>query len=668
MLSKLAFRNAKRSVRDYIVYLITVILSFSLIFAFNLIVFSEEVQNLASSMEKFKVSVIVVSVIVVFVIGWLINYTMKFMFSKRSKEFGTYMMLGIEKKDIMKMFLVENILLGMFAFVISILIGYIFSNLLTAVIMNIFELPFQVNFVFSWQPFALSISYFVAIYLFALLKTSLRMRKMKIYDLLYWDKQNEDRVFKNNKAKKILFVIFVALGILALVFAKIGFNTSNDDGNVAMVMISIPMIIISIYGITITVGDFLIDFVINRKHIKYKNDNLFIVRQFTSKIKTMGVTLGTLSLLITLSFLSLSGSMMYSDIFYTQINSIAVYDIVMSEVYTECPEILEIPTSNSTKIVEEYENYIEDNYTVKDKLEYNIYTNEKNTVKKHLEGGVLGYIDVDCFLRVSDYNKLLKMRGLKPINLKDDEFFIHEYRDISKSVEKYLKNNDTLRINGKTLKSNGSTYENFANCWGSGMPYFIIVPDDAVENMKIIDRFIVINTDEETTKEFYENMCRDVGKNIDKNDSKYDYAEYSIGVKGHIIAENKSVLVIIAFILLYVAFIFTAIVATILAIQALSDSTKYKYHYSILSKLGVDKNQLYKTIRKQLSIFFLFPVIYPIIISISAISSINQLLSPVMSSDYAYVNSILYSFAIFLSIYLIYFVATYFGYKKNITE
>ena len=664
MLSKLAFRNAKRSVRDYIVYLITVILSFSLIFAFNLIVFSEEVQNLASSMEKFKIAVIEVSVIVVFVIGWLINYTMKFMFSKRSKEFGTYMMLGIEKKDIMKMFLVENILLGIFAFVISILVGYIFSNLLTAVIMNIFELPFQVNFVFSLESFALSISYFLSIYLFALIKISLRMRRMKIYDLLYWDKQNEDRVFKNNKKKKLLFVVFMALGVLALVFAKIGFNTSNDDGNVGMVMISIPMIIISIYGITITVGDFLIDFVINRKYIKYKNDNLFIARQFTSKIKTMGMTLGTLSLLITLSFLSLSGSMMYSNIFYTQINSIAVYDIVMSEVYTECPEILEIPTIDSTKIVKKYENYIQDNYTVKDKLEYNIYTNEKNTVKKHLEGGVMGYIDVDCFLRVSDYNKLLKMRGLEPINLKDDEFFIHEYRDLSQSVEKYLKNNDTLKINGKTLKSSGSTDKNFASCWGSGMSYFIIVPDDVVENMKVIDRFIAINTEEETTKDFYENMCRDVGKNIDEN----DYAKYCIGVKGHIIAENKSVLVIIAFILLYVAFIFTAIVATILAIQALSYSTKYKYHYSILSKLGVDKNQLYKTIRKQLSIFFLFPVIYPIIINISAISSINQLFGPVMSSDYAYVYSILYSFAIFLVIYLIYFVATYFGYKKNITE
>ncbi|ETJ35921.1 hypothetical protein Q604_UNBC09761G0001, partial [human gut metagenome] len=35
MLRKLAIRNAKRSIKDYLVYLITVIMSFSLIIAFN---------------------------------------------------------------------------------------------------------------------------------------------------------------------------------------------------------------------------------------------------------------------------------------------------------------------------------------------------------------------------------------------------------------------------------------------------------------------------------------------------------------------------------------------------------------------------------------------------------------------------------------------------------
>lgn len=36
MLSKLAFRNVKRSAKDYVIYLITVTLAFSFIFAFNL--------------------------------------------------------------------------------------------------------------------------------------------------------------------------------------------------------------------------------------------------------------------------------------------------------------------------------------------------------------------------------------------------------------------------------------------------------------------------------------------------------------------------------------------------------------------------------------------------------------------------------------------------------
>ena len=176
MLRKLAIRNAKRSIKDYLVYLITVIMSFSLIIAFNLIVYSKDVRELSSMMMNFRLAVIEVSVLVVFVIGWLINYTMKFMLSKRSKEFGTYMILGIERKDIIKMFLIENIFLGIFAFVVSIFIGYILSDLLTAVIMNIFEVQYKLNFSISWQPFALSILYFIIIYLFVMFRINRRKK------------------------------------------------------------------------------------------------------------------------------------------------------------------------------------------------------------------------------------------------------------------------------------------------------------------------------------------------------------------------------------------------------------------------------------------------------------------------------------------------------------
>ena len=42
MLGKLAYRNAKRSIKDYLIYLITITLSFSLILAFNLVASSDE--------------------------------------------------------------------------------------------------------------------------------------------------------------------------------------------------------------------------------------------------------------------------------------------------------------------------------------------------------------------------------------------------------------------------------------------------------------------------------------------------------------------------------------------------------------------------------------------------------------------------------------------------
>ena len=90
MLGKLAYRNTKRNIKDYLIYLITVTASFSLIFAFNLVANSDEIVKLCSSMDAFKNSLFAVNILITFVICFLINYTTKFMFEKRSKELGTY--------------------------------------------------------------------------------------------------------------------------------------------------------------------------------------------------------------------------------------------------------------------------------------------------------------------------------------------------------------------------------------------------------------------------------------------------------------------------------------------------------------------------------------------------------------------------------------------------
>lgn len=86
MLGKLAYRNTKRNIKDYLIYLITVTASVSLIFAFNLVASSDEIVKLCSSMDAFKNSLFAVNILIIFVICFLINYTTKFMFEKEVKN------------------------------------------------------------------------------------------------------------------------------------------------------------------------------------------------------------------------------------------------------------------------------------------------------------------------------------------------------------------------------------------------------------------------------------------------------------------------------------------------------------------------------------------------------------------------------------------------------
>ena len=330
LLSKFGVRNAKRSIKDYIIYLITVTLAFSFIFAFNLISNSEDVLNLSSVMDNFKYVMYFVNAFIILVVCFLINYTTKFMFSKRSHEFGTYMVLGIKKRQISRMFTLENLFLGVFAFLVSIPIGYLFSILFSAIIMNIFDLPYQVLMDFNSNALFLSMLYFGIIYLIVLFLSNRRIKKMKVYDLLYFERQNEKNMIKHKNIRNIGFIISLALGIYAICLFDGEFHIGTEP-NMGTIFLCIGMLAVSIYGITFTLADFILNFVLKNKRLKYTSDNLFVARTFRSKVKTMSFTLGTLTLLITLTLVSLNMSSLFKGMFDYQIELAAPYDININD-------------------------------------------------------------------------------------------------------------------------------------------------------------------------------------------------------------------------------------------------------------------------------------------------------------------------------------------------
>ena len=672
MLNKLVFRNVKRCFRDYLVYIVTVTMCFSLVFAFNLLAFSNDLRELSREMGNFKYAIMFVSIIVIFVIGWLINYTMNFMLERRSKEFGIYMLLGIEKRDINKMFVRENIILGFISFVISFFGGILISVLLTGIIMRIFDMPYKVNLSISYKSVILSFVYFVVIYVYVLFGRNRQIKGMKIYDMLYYEKINERGIWNNKSINVFSFICFIIMGIVGVIgIDYFCVNIGSSYISVIILFVGIILIIFSIYGITFSLGDFILSYVLRCKGLKYRGDNLFITRNFVSKVRTMGSTFGTLSLLIFMTLSCMILAFMMRDGFLNNVNQYAPYDIIVDTLYSETFDGYDFRYK-----LDDYREYIDSYYTIEEEFSYDLYvlgdsgSDEESPIQMEIKelSESNGIFQNDVFISLSDYNKLQEMLGRDKLVLDDDEYFIHGALNLKEELEDIGKEKYELNINGVLLGLRDVWNTNYLEGWGkNGMLYIIIVPDDVVDGLMIWNRFVVFDTLEETSEEFYNMISKDLSR-YEYNGKYHTEVINAIRVRGYYLAQNRSFMTIFSFSFLYLSLIFIAVVGTVISIRTLSDGVKYRYRYSLLRKLGVNNDRIYRIVRKQVFINFLFPVVYPLIISIFFSISINKLLGDVISSEYMYIYVWIYSLLIFGIIYFVYYLVTYFGIKRDVEE
>lgn len=90
MLNKLAFRNAKKSMRDYSVYFFTLVMGVCIFYLFNSIYAQQEImavtQTTNESMQLLQRVLSYISVFVAVVLGFLIVYANRFFIRRRKRS------------------------------------------------------------------------------------------------------------------------------------------------------------------------------------------------------------------------------------------------------------------------------------------------------------------------------------------------------------------------------------------------------------------------------------------------------------------------------------------------------------------------------------------------------------------------------------------------------
>lgn len=675
MLGKLSVRNAKRQAKDYIIYFITVIISVALMFSFNSIAVSEDISELSTYMKDFGKAILGISVIIIFVMAWLINYTMKFMLEKRSKEFGTYQILGIEKKDISNMFTLENILIGSLAFVLGVGAGLFLNQFLTSIIMNLFNQPYQIQIVFDIKAVGLTALYFFGIFVLILLNCRRKIKKTKVYNLLYADKKNENNVIKKSKGNIIVFITSLVLLLLAYFINDREFsNMSNMTGR--NIFIALVMLIIGIYLFYISISSFIVKRYLQNKSRKYKKSNMFLYRNLTSKINTMSITMGTIALMFT--FILVGGNV-----------ALLMNNMLNNEIEMGYP--FEITMSSLDKDFSIYKDYINKNAKVKEMYEYDLYDVHNTNIRRALDGSAFEsryYYDTDSVMLLKDYNKLRQMLGYEQVSLGENEAIIHSMKTAEEKFEKYIEKNNSIEICNKKLTIKQVNGESISQISFNGYTYCIVVPDymeqlllnEQIETRKdgdlIYNHKLAVTTEEITTQDFARGLEELIPREEFTITSEYGGERYEQSIerglayfhtKGERLSEAKSFYAIISFLAFYVALIFVMATATLLAIQQLSDSEKYKYRYELLKKLGMDELEINRTIFKQLFFYFAIPMLLPFILSIPIILSISKIFTIAVTIE-EIIRNIGIIYGMFILVYGIYFIATDVQFTRNIEE
>ncbi|HHL2032364.1 TPA: ABC transporter permease [Clostridium perfringens] len=673
MYFKLAFKNIKKSYKNYVIYFLTLIFGICIFYTFN----SIESQSVMMELNEQKQSAFMMaeqligyfSVFIAFVLGFLIVYANNYLIKRRKKEFGIYMTLGMENGSLSKMIFLETLFIGAISLGIGVVLGIMLSQALSVLTAYMFQVDLtKFQFVFSPLGFKRTVLCFSIIYLVVLIFNFISVRKIKLIDLLTASKRNENPTIKNLWVSVILFL--VSVGILVTAYYKvihdgIAFASFNALG--LPILLGCIGTFIFFYSLT----GFFLKVIQGNKKFYLRDLNMFVMKQISSKINTTFVSLSFICLMLFLAICTFSGGLGINRAINADLKDLTKFDVTFwSNSGENIENLLKEKNIDISNIAKEDSNMVMYDSGVK----YSNFLSKEGMTAMKNYFPVANDNDI-LVIGENGYNNTLKLLGKEPVNLKENKYLavgnIDEMKkwvneslengnidQMKKLVNKSSENGKKINISGKTLEPANKKYENINlyNFTMKGDILIFVVKDSLLEGLKpVSSRFNMMLKDNSNTKEELENV----------RDQLVESQVYSITKKE--IYDNAAGLgATMAYLGIYLGLIFIITSAVVLAIQQLTESTDNVERYRLLKEIGVDQKMINKAIFTQVGVYFMLPLSLAIVHSIVGLKISSTIVG--VFGNASIMPNIIITAIIFVIIYGGYFLATYLGAKKNINE
>ena len=665
--NKFALNNLVKNKKFIIPYVLSAIFTIMSFYILSSLAFGDNLDKLPNGIEATK-QVLSFGIIVIALFSVIfLFYTYSFLVKRRVKEFGLYSVLGMTKKQIAKILVLETIFIAVTTIVLGIGLGIIFDKLMLLVLLKLFSAG--VSFGFSITPIAIvfSVLLFGGIYFLLLLYTVIKIARLRIVALL----KDENKGEKEPKSRWILAIIGLAL-------IGYGYYTAQTVQNPVKALLvffyAVVAVIIGTYLVFMAVSITVLKIMKNNKNFYYKPKNFISVSGLLYRMKRNAVGLANICILSTMVLVTMgSTSALYAG---------------MEKSYNErFPRQLMIAGYNSTsEKLKEIENNAklsakEAGTEVEDMVSYNSLPMVGRLVedKFNFESNVgvdLSNVKMIVVLQLKDYNKFAN----KNKTLESNEILLHIDKKGDYNYNSISLNGSDYKIKEKLSEFPGTIGSATANIMDT---YYAVVKDEKeatklatklaeLSSKELEKRGISIQTGTPTLQNYVAFNIKDTTKEAKVIES-FKKLEKQVGIEIEGKDENKltfrGVFASFLFIGVFISFIFVISQVVIMYYKQISEGYEDKGNFEIMRKVGITDKQIKQSIRSQVLLIFFSPLIIATLHTIVAYPFIEKILRLFLITDNSiFLQALAVTIVVFAIFYLIVYAITSKIYYRIIKE
>lgn len=635
-----AFNNVFRNRRAYVAHFLSSTFSVMIFFIYALLLFHPDLKgNIVSSsgtLSMLGTMGLRVSQCIVFIFSFFfLLYSASSFIKLRKKEFGILLLLGMSRKQLNRMLFIENVAIGVAAIIAGIIVGAVFSKLILLISASMLAIVDGLPFYLPGKAILLTAGAYLILFLLVASFTSVMTRKGTLIELI----KAEDKPKPEPKASVLLSVLSALLVLLG--YACVFLFVLRRMFSFLLLLGGVALVIVGTYFLFTQLSVYVMRAMKKRPRFFLKRTNLLTISELVYRMRDNAVMFFMVAVISATAFTGIGTALAIGDPGLAAMKNpyAFTYDSYHDSDHKNSFEQKHVRLIEDTLRREGFE-YFKVSYT-----------------PTYSDNGFM-------LIKLDDYNRLAAALGYEQETLREGEAFATP-STVTQNSEFKL---DGLTQDRLTLTKEGSEMTVHLL---KALPH-IVVPNttnvyvvsdadyakmNAGNLLKIVSVQFVVPDWHHTLR-----IAQELSDAINKDVDESGYMNYNFQALVIDWVQSRQLNGMLLIVSGLVGIVFFTFAASFIYFRLYADLARDEEQYRMISKVGLSRKELGRTVSRQLLLMFFLPMLVAVIHSSVAFLALQQLV------DFSVASHTLAIFATFLAIQVLYYWITRWRYLNHLHQ